>query len=77
MWIFWFADDPVSSEFFHENGIISCIVLAVVTSGLIGAYFILVYHIRTYFKNQMILEMFRLTLLFAVFCISYGLRTFY
>ena len=52
-------------------------MLSIVSAGLIAAYAVLVYHIRKYFKGQMVLEMTRLTILFAVFCVSYGLRTVY
>ena len=74
---FWLNEDPVSEQFFKQNGTLSTIVLAIVSGGLIGAYAVLVYHICKYFKGQMVLEMTRLSILFAVFCICYVLRAFY
>ena len=74
---YWWGPDPIAHKFYDEQSVYSCVILSVVTTGLIGAYIILVYHIRKYFKDQMVLEMSRLTVLFAIFCVCYGLRTFY
>ena len=74
---FWFGNDSAPTTFYKYDGVISSILLSIVTTGLVAAYLVLVYHIRKYFKGQMVLEMCRLTVLFAVFCICYGLRTFY
>ena len=51
--------------------------LALVSIGLIIAYGFLVYNIKKYFKDNMILEIKSLTILFASFMIAYFLRTIY
>ena len=74
---YWWGLKPESQEFYNKARPFSCVLLSIVSGGLLTAYAILVYNIRKYFKGQMVLEMCRLTILFAVFCICYGLRTFY
>ena len=51
--------------------------LACVSLGLMIAYSFLVYNIKTYFKEHMILEIKSLSILFASFMIAYLLRTAY
>ena len=48
---YWWGPDPIAHKFYDEQSVYSCVILSVVTTGLIGAYIILVYHIRKYFKD--------------------------
>ena len=47
------------------------------SGGLIVAFSVLVYNIKKYYKDKMHTEMMWLSILFAVFLVSYGLRTGY
>ena len=51
--------------------------LSIVSVALIITYVILVYNIKRYFKDHMILEIKSLSILFASFMIAYALRTIY
>ena len=51
--------------------------LSIVSVALIITYVILVYNIKRYFKDHMILEIKSLSILFASFMIAYALRTVY
>ena len=71
-----FADNGID-EYWHFNGTASCVLLSVLFGGLLIAFSILVYNIKTYYKSKMSKEMSWLSILFAVFSISYGLRMAY
>ena len=51
--------------------------LSFISIGLILAYAFLIYNIKKYFKEHMILEVKSLTILFASFMLAYLCRTFY
>jgi len=71
-----FADNGID-EYWHFNGTASTVLLSVLFGGLMIAFIVLVYNIKTYYKSKMSKEMRWLSILFAVFSISYGLRTAY
>ena len=71
-----FADDGVS-VYWDKNGLASTILLSILTVCFIISFSILLYNIKKYYKGKMSIEMQWLSILFAVFGISYGLRTGY
>ena len=64
-------------EYWHFNSLSSTILLSTLAVGLLLAFTILVFNIKTYYKGKMSVEMRWLSILFAVFAVSYGLRTVY
>ena len=52
----------------------SCVLLGVVSAGLLICYVILIYTLRVYFKEQMKVEQRRVSILYASFILSYNLR---
>ena len=52
-------------------------LLAILTTGLVTAYTVLVYNIRKYYQQSMKTELRRLSILFAAFIISYFIRLIY
>ena len=64
-------------EYWHFNSVSSTILLSTLAVGLLVSFTILVFNIRTYYKGKMSVEMRWLSILFAVFAVSYGLRTLY
>ena len=64
-------------EWFDIERRMSVTELSIVTVGLVIAYSFLIYNIRKYFKDYMILEIKSLSFLFASFMMAYCLRTFY
>ena len=71
------GDQAEFLKYINTESISSTVVLTVLSVGLISAYFYLIYYIRKYYKGRMVLEMCRLKMLFAVFCVCYGLRAIY
>ena len=64
-------------EYWDFNGTASTWLLSFLFGGLLISYCILLYNIKTYYKDKMSGEMSWLSVLFAVFCVSYGLRMAY
>ena len=64
-------------KWYNLERIMSTIELACVSLGLIISYCFLIYKIKKYFRDHMILEVKSLSILFASFMLAYTLRTFY
>ena len=64
-------------EYWDFNGTASVWLLSFLFGGLLISFCILMYNIRKYYKEKMSVEMRWLGVLFAVFCVSYGLRMAY
>ena len=64
-------------KWYDRERVLSTIELSFVSTGLIISYSFLVYNIKKYFKDHMILEVKSLSILFGSFMIAYTLRTFY
>ena len=63
--------------FFNKDSVPSAVLISVVTIGLTGCYIVLSYNIRKYYKGKLNSEMCRLRILYAIFFLTYGLRTVY
>ena len=64
-------------DYWSFNESASVWLLSILSGGLLISFCILVYNIKTYYKEKMSVEMRWLSVLFAVFCVSYGLRMAY
>ena len=71
-----FSDDGVD-VYWRINKHSSTWLLSILSVGLAIAFTILVYNIKTYYREKMHREMMWLSILFAVFLVSYGARTIY
>ena len=69
---------PTSINFFFvKDSVPSAILISVVTFGLTTCYIVLSYNITTYYKGKLGNEMCRLRFLYAIFFLTYGMRTIY
>ena len=64
-------------HWFNRSAKVSCILLVIVSNGLIVSFVVLICQMCSYFREQMRKEIRRLTLLFATFVLSYVLRFIY
>ena len=65
------------NQWYNQSQAMASTLLSIVSVGLILAYSVLFYNMRTYFKEQMGQERFRLSILFATFVSAYTLRLVY
>ena len=74
--VYLFGDKGVD-VYWNINRHSSTILLSILSVGLAIAFTILMYNIKNYYREKMHKEMMWLSILFAVFLVSYGLRTIY
>ena len=63
--------------FFSKDSVPSAVLISLVTCGLTSCYVVLSYNISTYYKGKLKNEMCRLRFLYAIFFLTYGMRTIY
>ena len=74
--VYLFGEDGVD-VYWNMNRHSSTVLLSILSVGLAIAFTILMYNIKNYYKEKMHKEMMWLSILFAVFLVSYGARTIY
>ena len=65
------------ADWFDRSAIVSTVLLAILSIGLVVSFVVLISQMRSYFREQMRKEITRLTFLFATFVFSYLLRLIY